>query len=73
MTLASYFLSHLALRRTIVDVDTAMLNKNTEEIYNDRAGGNFSVVTAWLNAGGGILFFVGVILTAIFVWLNFGG
>jgi hypothetical protein len=51
--LASFYLSHLALRRAIKQVDDGT-------IYNHRAGGPFSIITAILNASGAILFFVGV-------------
>jgi len=51
--LASFLLSHLALRRAIKQVDDGT-------IYNQRAGGGFSVTTVLLNAMGAVLFFSGV-------------
>jgi hypothetical protein len=70
LVLASYFLSHLALREAIKQFDTAVKNLNVGEIYSQRPGGWYSLITAILNVIGGILFLAGVILIAIFVWYN---
>ena len=61
--LASYFFSHLSLRKAINQVDS-------DEIYKGHPGGAFDWITAFLNACGGILFFVGVILMIVFVAFN---
>lgn len=61
--LFSYFASHLALRRSIRQVDTG-------QIYIGRVGGIYDLATAILNALGALLFFTGVILIVVFVYLN---
>jgi hypothetical protein len=61
--LASYFLSHLGLRRAITQVD-----KGT--IYEERAGGSFAFWTAFLNAAGAILFCCGVVAITLFANAN---
>lgn len=63
VVLASFFASHLALRGAIVQCD-----KGT--IYNESPGGKFSSATRHLNAGGALLFFVGVCFMAAFVYTN---
>lgn len=62
--LSSYYLSHLALRRAIAQVDAGT-------IYNQSAGGMFASLTAWLNALGAILFLVGVCFITAFANSNF--
>ncbi|MFC1862884.1 hypothetical protein ACFL1Z_02905 [Thermodesulfobacteriota bacterium] len=64
--LISYFTSHLALRRAINQVDAGT-------IYDQPAGGCMNKITKICNAAGGILFIVGVILMALFVFQNIGG
>lgn len=64
--LASYFTSHLALRRAIQQVDDGT-------IYEKRLGGCTDLITKVCNAAGGLLFFIGVILMASFVYKNIGG
>jgi drug/metabolite transporter (DMT)-like permease len=61
--LFSFFASNLALRRAITQVDA-------EKMYEEHVGGRFDTLTAVLNVIGGILFFSGVILIAVFVWNN---
>jgi hypothetical protein len=61
-TLASYFTSHLALRKAIRDVDSGKSVK--------RPGGWYDWITAGLNVTAGVLFLVGVVLVACFVWRN---
>ena len=61
--LFSFFLSHLALRRAITQVDAG-------KAYDEHVGGRYDSATAILNVLGGILFFLGVILIALFVWYN---
>lgn len=63
--LTSYFVSALALRRSIEQVDR-------ETIRQERPGGTFDRITGACNIGGGVLFFFGVVLIAYFVWRNFG-
>lgn len=62
--LASYYLSHLALRRAISQVDKG-------KIYKQRPGGVLSLCTAGLNAAGAILFLVGVLSLTVFARSNF--
>lgn len=61
--LVSYFLSHLALRHAIAQVDT-------DSIYSKRPGGLFAQSTAILNALGAILFLLGVCLITAFASAN---
>lgn len=70
LVLMSYFLNHLALRETITQFDNAVENSEISKIYSQRAGGFYSIITGTLNALGGLLFLVGVILITIFVWYN---
>ena len=62
--LTSYYLSHLALRRAISQVDDG-------SIYMQPAGGSFSRATAILNAAGGLLFLIGVCCITAFAGFNF--
>lgn len=62
---ASFFISHLSLRYAIKQVDTGV-------VYQQSPGGLYSRITAFLNAFGGLLFLIGVILIALFVWQNLG-
>lgn len=61
--LGSFYLSHLALRGAIRQVDAGT-------IYRQRAGGSLSLALAWLNAAGAIFFFVGVCLITTFAAFN---
>jgi len=61
--LASFFCSHLSLRRAISQVD----NKT---IHNAKAGGWSAMTTLVLNALGGVLFLAGVGLIASFASVN---
>lgn len=61
--LASYYLSHLALRRTIAQVDD-------QSIYRTKPGGMFALFTAILNAAGAMLFVVGVCCITYFAGVN---
>lgn len=61
--LTSYYLSHLALRRAIAQVDDGT-------IYNQAPGGAFARLTAVLNATGGVLFLVGVCCITAFAGAN---
>lgn len=62
--LASYHLSHLALRKAIRQVDEGFIRKQ-------RAGGAFASWTARLNEVGAILFLVGVLCLTTFAGFNF--
>ena len=64
--LASYYSSHLALRRAISQVDEG-------SIYIRKPGGVYTVITYICNALGGLLFFAGVVLMVVFVSANLGG
>lgn len=61
--LTSYYLSHLALRRAISQVDK-------ETIYQQPPGGDFARWTAILNATGAILFLIGVCSITVFAGTN---
>ena len=61
--LASYFMSHLALRKAIEQVDHGT-------IYAQPAGGIFRRWTEFLNATGAILFLTGVLLITVFAGTN---
>jgi hypothetical protein len=62
--LTSYFVSGLAFRRSIDQVDR-------QTIRPEHPGGLFDTITGACNILGGVLFFVGVMLIAYFVWHNF--
>lgn len=61
--LASFYLSHLALRRAITQVDRGTIGEQ-------RAGGWLSIATAILNATGAVLFFTGVCFIVAFANAN---
>lgn len=61
--LISYYLSHLALRRAIGQVDKGTIFKQTP-------GGVFAHITAILNAAGAVLFLVGVCCITLFAVAN---
>ncbi|MFA6903787.1 MAG: hypothetical protein WC236_11970 [Gallionellaceae bacterium] len=61
--LTSYYLSHLALRRAISQVDDGT-------IYKQPPGGAFACMTAILNAIGAMLFLVGVCCITVFAGAN---
>ena len=61
--LTSYYLSHLALRRAISQVDDGT-------IYMQPPGGVFARWTAILNATGAVLFLVGVCCITVFAGSN---
>ena len=64
--LASFYVSHLALRTAIAQIDS-------ERIRQERPGGRYDELTAALNAVGGLLFLAGVILVVLFVSRNLPG
>lgn len=66
----SYYLSQLALRAIMKLVDECLVSCNFDPLYNSNPGGKYSTATSLLNIAGGILFFAGVILIAIFVYHN---
>jgi hypothetical protein len=61
--LASFFMSHLALRKCISQCDDGT-------IYSSRPGGGYSDVIRILNPAGALLFVVGVCLMAGFAYIN---
>lgn len=61
--LTSYYLSHLALRNAISQLDAG-------KIYKQRPGGTLALWTAFLNATGAILFLIGVCCITAFAYLN---
>lgn len=63
LTLLAYYLSPLAMRKAI-----AQLDKGT--IRTERQGGYFDRILPWLNAAGGLLFIAGVLVMGWFVYLN---
>lgn len=62
-TLLSFYLSHIAMRKAIRQVDD-------EVIYQETPGGSYTFIISLLNAIDGILFNFGVILIMIFVIIN---
>lgn len=64
--LASFYFSTLALRRTVNQID----DESTDIRSLETPGGQYTTVTKFLNAAGGSLFFVGVILLVAFVSQN---
>jgi hypothetical protein len=62
--LFSFYTSQRALRHAISQVEE-------RTIYLYRPGGWFGRITTSLNAFGGILFFLGLLLTCIFAYQNF--
>jgi len=61
--LTSFYLSHLALRRAIAQVDDGTIHKQ-------QPGGIFACLTAVLNATGAVLFLVGVCCITVFAGAN---
>jgi hypothetical protein len=61
--LLSFYFSGLALRKAIRQVDNG-------KIYKKHPGGWYDSVTGLLNAIGGLSFFSGVLLAALFAHLN---
>lgn len=61
--LSSFFVSDMALRRAIKQVDAGL-------IYEQRRGGWLDYLTAVLNALGGLLFLAGVVIMSLFIWFN---
>lgn len=61
--LTSYYLSHLALRSAISQIDDGT-------IFKQKPGGVFASLTAILNAAGAVLFLVGVCCITIFAGAN---
>lgn len=61
--LTSYYLSHLALRRAISQVDEGTID-------NHPPGGAYACLTSILNAIGAILFLVGVCCITVFAGVN---
>jgi hypothetical protein len=61
--LASFYSSQQALRQAISQVDKG-------QIYRQTAGGVHSQITTVLNAAGGVLFLVGIVLIVIFASQN---
>ena len=64
--LASYYFSHLALRRAMNQTDQGT-------IFNGMPGGSFTRIINVLNPLGPLLFLGGVALIVLFVRLNLGG
>lgn len=62
--LGSYFVSHMALRHTVKQI-------NQGTIWRERAGGAWTVATGFLNIVGALLFLLGLVLIARFAGANF--
>ncbi len=62
-TLASFYLSHLAMRKAVKQVDD-------EVIYTETPGGRYTCVISILNALDGSLFIIGMVLIGIFMAIN---
>ena len=61
--LTSYYLSHLAIRKTISQIDKDTLHK-------EKPGGHFRDATAFLNAAGAVFFLLGVCTITLFASAN---
>ncbi len=61
--LASHFFSTLAMRKAIEQVDAGT-------VRNETPGGRYHKMLVALNASGGVLFIVGLVLAGIFVVAN---
>lgn len=61
--LISFYLSHLALRKAVKQLDDG-------SIHRDRPGGIYSVVISIINPFGALLFFLGVVSMGFFVHEN---
>ena len=64
VVLFSHYFSHLSLRKSIEQVDK-------DKIHDERPGGIYDRITAFMNAIDGILFLIGVVIMIAFVYLNF--
>ena len=62
-TLLSFYLSHIAMKKTIKQVDDGV-------IYNETPGGCYTCIISILNAVDGLFFIVGVILVMVFAIVN---
>jgi hypothetical protein len=65
LVLISYYVSHLALRKTIEQ-------SYSEDIYKQRPGAIYDRILVILNPAGGIFFIVGIVLFALFAMYNLG-
>jgi len=63
LTLASFYVSHLALQKTIRQVDEG-------KIHAERPGGTWTTVTIVLNIISGVLFLLGLLFIVIFASNN---
>jgi hypothetical protein len=61
--LVSYYLSHLAIRATIRQIDQ-------DKLHLENSGGKYSTATATLNVAGAVLFLVGVVTITLFANSN---
>lgn len=61
--LASYYLSHLTIRKTIRQIDE-------DKLHLEKPGGRYADGTALLNAAGAVLFLVGVVCITLFANSN---
>ena len=61
--LASYYLSHLAIRKTISQIDM-------DTLHREKPGGRYRDATAFLNAAGAVFFLLGVCTITLFASAN---
>ena len=66
VVLTSFYLSRLALRQAIAELDAGVTS-------TARPGGRYAVLTTVANFVGPALFIIGAILMGVFVFLNIGG
>ncbi len=62
-TLLSFYLSHIAMKKTIKQVDDGV-------IYDETPGGCYTCIISILNAVDGLFFIAGVILVMVFAVVN---
>ena len=65
MTLTSFYFSHLALRKTIRQIDDG-------EIQRENPGGKWTPITNVLNATSGIAFLCGLVFIVVFISKHIG-
>ncbi len=61
--LLSYYLSHLAIRAVIRQIDQ-------DKLHLEKTGGSYSTATATLNVAGAVLFLIGVVTITLFANSN---
>lgn len=69
-TLFSFYASHLSLTKLISEIDDVLKSKQVNNLFENFSNNPYRKITKFLNISSAILFALGVILTAIFSFLN---